>query len=141
MVGAAGASEISNCYSRTSVSSDDNAGGLIGHGLGNTSLVNCYASGQVNGADAVGGFIGLDEISDAYGDFVIASNYYDRETTGMSDTKRATPKSTEEMMQKATFRGWDFNKIWRIVEGVTYPQFTNLKRTQCESMPMRRALR
>jgi hypothetical protein len=31
------------------------------------------------------------------------------------------PKTTAEMMQQATFEGWDFDNIWTIDEGRSYP--------------------
>lgn len=131
--------QVTNCYSRASVSSPWAAGGLIGEASYTATILYCYAAGSVDSSgDYAGGFIGLDDISS--GNAVIRNNYYDSETTGMSDTKGAAPKSTEEMMKKATFENWDFKRVWVIDEGVTYPQFVIGKRTQCESISMTRLL-
>ena len=129
---------INNCYSHTAVSSTEAAaGGVIGAAYYTDSILCCYATGWVTG-ERTGGLIGEDDISNEYA--VITNNYYDSETTGMSDTIRATPKSTEEMMKQATFKNWNFKKIWRIEEGVSYPYFINEKSTQCESISMTRLL-
>ena len=139
LIGAVYYGEVVNCYSQALVSAPWAAGGLVGEVSYTAFIVLCYASGRVNpNGEYVGGFIGVDDISS--GNAAIAFNYYDSETTGMSDTKGATPKSTEEMMQQATFENWDFGAVWRIDEGASYPYFFNGKRTQCESISMTRLL-
>ena len=50
-------------------------------------------------------------------------NNWDRETTGISWSNRgvgATGKSTEEMKNKETYKGWNFKDIWQINED-SYP--------------------
>jgi hypothetical protein len=44
------------------------------------------------------------------------------ELSGQSDTGKGMPKATKEMMQRETFEGWDFENVWTIEEGETYPQ-------------------
>ncbi|MFC1739061.1 GLUG motif-containing protein [Planctomycetota bacterium] len=135
---------ISQCYSVSDVNSLGNdAGGLIGYNNG--SVENSYAQGNVNGAgyDYVGGFAGENgsngDISKCYstgavigayniGGFVgwnsgtCSYNYWDIETSEQPTSPCATEKTTEEMMQQATFEPeWDFEAVWGIEEGLTYP--------------------
>lgn len=91
-------------------------GGLVGknHGV----ILNSYSTGGISGsANSFGGLVG------SVGNFPsITGSYYDRETTGQSDTGKGQPKTTAEMMAAATFAGWDFNSVWSINEGVEYPK-------------------
>lgn len=59
-------------------------------------------------------------ISENIGDPIINS-FYDSEVSGMSDTGNGEPKTTEELKQQSTFTGWDFETVWNINEGSTYP--------------------
>ncbi len=47
-----------------------------------------------------------------------------KKTTGLNDQGKGQPKSTEEMIQQNTFEPeWDFDTIWDIDEGSSYPYF------------------
>jgi hypothetical protein len=48
--------------------------------------------------------------------------YYDYQTSGAMTSGFGFPKTTEEMMHKATFVDWDFETIWQIDEGKDYPK-------------------
>lgn len=111
--------EISNSYTRTDVIGRDDSsrvGGLVGTVDGG-EITNCYAAGAVSGDSTVGGLVG------DYWNGTITECYYDSQTTGRSgeDNEWGTPKTTAEMMQQATFNGWDFNAVWGIWEDNTYP--------------------
>ena len=56
----------------------------------------------------------------------ISNSYWDIETTEQptsagEEGKKGEGKSTEDMMKKDTYSGWDFDKVWKIYEGVSYP--------------------
>jgi hypothetical protein len=51
---------------------------------------------------------------------MIEKSYYDLEKYEIYD-EYAIGKSTIEMKQKETFDGWDFETIWDIDEGKSYP--------------------
>ena len=76
---------------------------------------NTYSIGEVIGPIGIGGLIG------AFTGEEVSKSYYDINTSGRSDTIQGTPKTTAEMMQQATFVNWDFNTIWAIDEGISYP--------------------
>jgi hypothetical protein len=111
---------IESSYSNNEVIGVDNAeaGGLVGENDG--TIEYSYSTSQVEGSDGVGGLVALD-----YG--TISDSYYDSDTSGQSDTGKGIPKTTAEMMQQATFEGWDFENTWEITNGDSYPKL------QCES--------
>jgi uncharacterized repeat protein (TIGR02543 family) len=53
----------------------------------------------------------------------VADSYWDMETSGQTTSagSGAGGKTTAEMQQQATFVDWDFDDVWAIVEGTTYP--------------------
>lgn len=114
---------INDSYARGDVVSHGgyDIGGLIGEVYGELQTIeNTYASGLVEG-DVSGGLIG--SVYDHQGDSVVSS-YYDKNNTGQEDDDgRGQPKTTDEMMQEDTFEGWNFNSIWSIDEGTSYPFF------------------
>jgi hypothetical protein len=140
-----GSGSISQCYTISDVDSiDDAGGGLVG--FNNGSITNCYARGDVSGADYIGGFAGENaasgNISKCYstgsvsGDYNLGGfdgwnsgtssyNYWDNQTSGQTTSASGTGKTTAEMMQQATFEPeWDFEAIWGIEEGQSYPVLT-----------------
>jgi hypothetical protein len=136
---------VSQCYCLTDVNSiGDAAGGLVGYNNG--TRTNCYAHGSVIGADYVGGFAGENAASgdiskcystgsvtgnynlggfDGWNSGASSYNYWDNQTSGQTTSASGTGKTTEEMMQQATFEPeWDFEAIWGIDEGQDYPVLT-----------------
>jgi hypothetical protein len=121
---------VTNCYSTGSVSGSISVGGsvcvggLVGDNSGNIS--NCYSTGTVNGEMDVGGLVG-----DNNGDVI--SSFWDKETSGLSQSAGGTGKTTAEMQMASTFTetGWDFvdetengnEDIWAVCEGTNYPRF------------------
>jgi hypothetical protein len=93
-------------------------GGFVGINGGEVSCSYSYGSVTRNG-DSIyeGGLIGYN-----YDGVVVEYSYYDSEASLQNDDDgRGEPRSTEEMMQKDTFEGWNFNNMWRIFENSTYP--------------------
>jgi hypothetical protein len=95
------------------VTGGNSTGGLVGSNNGSVS--NSYATGSVSGSGNVGGLVW----SNSSGS--VRKSYYDRNTSGQSDSDKGIPKTTDEMKQQATFVNWDFGTIWQIDEGVSYP--------------------
>lgn len=115
--------EVTNSYSEARVTGIDGrevGGGLVGvittlwEGA---TIAHCYAAGPVMDFVMMGGLVGFSEGGD------IRGCYYGRESTGRSDQDNGwgIPKTTAEMKRQATFSGWDFDEMWSIVEGYTYP--------------------
>ena len=137
---------INNCFSSGSVSSlIDSAGGFIGFASQNSTISYCYSICRTTGVGVnTGGFIGQNQGSGA----VCNSCYWDIDSSGQAHSPGENPgeiegKTTEEMVQQATFVGWDFvlqsydygdydlyggsSFIWDIREGHEYPYFNRLR--------------
>jgi len=116
---------VTNCYSTVDVTFGEpgwaNQGGFIGHVSG--PVTNCYYAGVVTvaGNDGLGGgFHGN-------GEGVLTSIYFDVEVGGIAaldsaGTSTDGGRTTDDMMQQATYVGWDFADVWSIDEGQGYPQ-------------------
>jgi len=107
---------ITDCFAGVAVNCPNKGAGLIGgHSTGTIS--NCYSIGVVTGlaANYCGGLIGY-----TYSGSVI-NCFWDTETSGQTTSGGGTGKTTAQMKQQATFANWDFNSIWSINEGVSYP--------------------
>ena len=100
------------------------SGGFAGTSINYSSSVihNCYACcEEVNYSEA---FIGYNRATSR-----TEKCYYDsdkgikRDCGGRASnsTLEAYGKTTEEMYKKATYEGWDFDTIWDIKEGESYP--------------------
>ena len=91
-------------------------GGFAGNAF-KAKVQNVYATGKVKGSGVTKGHIGAEKYSTSTG-----NSYYDRQTTGKTgDGVIMKSKTTSQMKQKATYVGWDFETVWRIEEGQTYP--------------------
>ena len=104
---------ISNCYSIGRVAGDRAVGGLVGLNIGKIS--NSFSASAViafEGPDA-GGLVGVHHRGD------ISNSYYDKTDSGDRD-KQAKGMTKEEMKQKDTFEGWDFDNIWAISKDRNY---------------------
>jgi len=140
----ANAGSISQSYARNKVEGANFVGGLVGANDGNIS--DTYASGDVTASNGhAGGLIGSNDsgsISSSYavgkvtaqgdvggltsanGSGNVAASYWDKETTSQTTSAGSSDdfgKITVELQQQATFAGWDFDRIWAIDEGKSYP--------------------
>ncbi len=114
--------ELIDSYAVTSTTGEQNVGGLIGQNSGRFS--NCYVSGCVQG-NSVGALTGsfLDTA-------LVSQSYWDVSTTGQSlpgvndqyySYRRRYRRQTQAMYQPNTYQGWDFEQIWQIAKGDSYP--------------------
>jgi hypothetical protein len=119
---------ITNSYSSGSVSgSGDNVGGLVGDNYGGT-ITNSYSSGSVSGSSYVGGLAGsnIGTITNCYWDIYRSgrSNCVGNDTGTTTCTGKNSGNSKQDYWYYSTHApmdNWDFDNIWGIVEGVTYP--------------------
>jgi len=103
-------------YSDCIVTGVDRVGGLVGDcdwgGVYYGTFTHCYSAGRVTGTTNVGGFVGAKHASS-----VFDSCYYDKQTSGRSDTGKGTPKTTVEMGKISTYTSWDFVTVWDMYVG------------------------
>jgi hypothetical protein len=112
----ANGSSISNAYATGAVTGSNRVGGLVGHFtiFSSGQITNTYAIGAVEGDTNVGGLVGSIDNSEVY------SSYFncDQPNNGVG-----TPKTLEELKQQGTYdETWDFDDVWFMVEGETYPR-------------------
>ncbi|MDR0517979.1 MAG: hypothetical protein LBH25_13145 [Fibromonadaceae bacterium] len=122
---------INNSYSIGAVTATGrklDIGGLVGKNRGTIS--NSYSIGVVTGTDKTGGLVGLnDRFSDKCSKII--NCYYNKQVSdqkgiGFDSNSEylgrgscvnegdVKGKTTKEMKQKETFKGWDFDSIWKI---------------------------
>lgn len=103
---------IRNCYCTGDINSSDDAGGFADSNSG--IIENCYCTSAISGSD-VGGFCEGNSGT-------ITSCYWDTNTSGVVVSDGGTGKTTAQMKQQATYSGWQFDIIWSISEGISYPK-------------------
>jgi len=121
---------VSNSYSIVNVSMGNSSysiGGFIGRNY-NSSVLNSYSVGPIFGGVPIGGFVGNSNFSNFsfnFWDSQKTGNYNDIGDIGNLSDDEISSKITYYMIQESTFvnAGWDFNNIWKINNGVTYPCF------------------
>ena len=118
------AGTASNSYATGSVTGDDNVGGLVGKNDKTGTISNSYATGNVTGELHVGGLMGRNQGTES-------NSFWDTQTSGQGSSDGGIGKTTEEMMDIATFSGagWDIvligdyvNETWYIDDGNDYPR-------------------
>ncbi len=109
---------IINCFSLAVVGGYDTVGGLVGWNGGEVNRT--YAAGEVINYSNGGGLIGMDVGGD------VVASYYDNETTNLTVSDGGYGRNTTEMMNETTFVDWDFEDVWRINEGESYPRLKAL---------------
>ncbi|OAB34019.1 cadherin-like beta sandwich domain-containing protein [Paenibacillus glacialis] len=101
---------VTNSFALGNVTGDSFVGGLIGFNDKTVSNMN-YATGKVTGNMFIGGLIGY--IS---GGLTTSNGFYNKETTGQSDTGKGDSKTTIEMQRVGTYTNWTFTEpsVWTI---------------------------
>jgi hypothetical protein len=99
---------IRSCYSLCRVEASRSAGGLVCDNGGTILL--CYAVGVVK-APGAGGLV-----AQGHGAFL---SYWDVEKSGVTTSAGGFGRTTAQMRQAATFRGWGRESEWFLPEGDT----------------------
>lgn len=103
---------VENSWSTASVSGGRFTGGLVGANDGRIS--NSFSACQVSGTPATGRLVGRN----AAGNAGARHSFWDLDTSGQAGIGQATA----EMRSRATYGNeWDFDNIWVISEGESYP--------------------
>jgi hypothetical protein len=96
-------------------------GGLVGTNGSGSTIEDSYAMAKVTShkVDRVGGLVGDN-------DGIVTQSYWNIDTTGQDTSSGSDPifgKTDSEMKQEQTFIDWQFDTVWQIKEGVSYPYF------------------
>jgi len=125
---ATGNTIIENSYATGSVTTNSSigiAGGFAGSSSG--YIINSYStgfvSGEINGT-SLGGFFGTNTLP-----FFTTNSYWDINTSGQTEgcggsgfCEGTTGLPTAQMQMQSTYEPeWDFETVWGIDEGVSYP--------------------
>jgi hypothetical protein len=118
LVGCKWGGNILNAYAIGNVSGRKKVGGLIGScDFYGSRIVNSYSKGEVKGGQPVGGLIGSFDGS-------IENSFYDKITSKRVDIGKGVFLETSKMLKRETYEPeWDFENIWKIIEGESYPYF------------------
>lgn len=121
-------STIQDCYSQAAIgilATSTSVGGLVGR-WANTQIDRSYANGSINGQGLLGGIIGM-----PFGIPTHRATYWNQDIGGGDLALNPAGRSTSELMQRATFEGWDFDLVWAIhpsrnggfpyLRGLAYP--------------------
>ena len=103
----------------TATTGDSRVGGLVGINFAGSTISNSYATGVVMGNNFRGGLVGGNNGT-------ITASYYNRQTTGQSDSGRGTPKTTAELVAPTGYAGiygaWDDHADhWDFGTNLQYP--------------------
>ncbi|MCX8064161.1 MAG: hypothetical protein N3G21_03215 [Candidatus Hydrogenedentes bacterium] len=71
---------------------------------------------RVSGGAFVGGLVGDNNKG------TVEQSYWDVETSGQSTSDGGKGRRTAEMKRSGIYVDWDFESVWEIEEGVSYPR-------------------
>jgi hypothetical protein len=116
-------SKVINTYATGNVSGLGGVGGLIGTNETNSSIANSYSTGRVSASSESGGLLGVNYLSK------LNNCYWNSEksnqTAGIgndySNNQTVNALTITQMKQKNSFVNWDFDSVWSINEGTSYP--------------------
>ena len=105
---------IENCYSDSDVRTTGSNGYVMGIGGGTTS--HCYFAGTIKGE----GSLYPITYSSCF------ACYYNSDKINVSSAK-GMALTTSQMKKRASYQDWDFDKVWKIDEGKSYPKLRVLE--------------
>ncbi len=122
LVGTNNYGKVQYCYSTSSANGKETGpvGGLVG-GNNYGTIKYCYSTGAVSGSYNLGGLVGSSSSS-----YFTKYSFWDTVTSGQTISSGGTGKTTVQMKMQATYTGWNFNALWTINEGATYPELRSV---------------
>lgn len=127
-------SSFSECYTSGAIYAYFPAG-ILGTGASSTEIFNCYSTADLfSTAKLCYAISNYGKITKCYyAGHVSAATlyfycdgtyaYYDSSILGLSVSSQSTSngRTTAQMKTQSNYKGWDFNTIWKITEGSSYP--------------------
>lgn len=128
-----GGSSIISSYSTGNVEGNGNGGtlrigGFVGMGAENSWINDSYSVGSVSASGVTvlkGGFVG----NDFEGSLAprIGNSYYLDSSCSGTCSNLGTSKNSADLLSKTTYNNWDFENVWNINSGWTYPWLRSLE--------------
>lgn len=105
---------IENCYSDSDVRTTGSNGYVMGIGGGTTS--HCYFAGTIKGEGSLRPITHSSSFA----------CYYNSDKINVSSAN-GMALTTSQMKKRASYQDWDFDKVWKIDEGKSYPKLRVLE--------------
>nr|HPO17381.1 PKD domain-containing protein [Candidatus Hydrogenedentota bacterium] len=105
---------MEDCYAQGAVQGSYYVAGLVGY-ASRGSFTRCYSTGNITGTLYLGGLVAAIDSCSA------TDCFWDTESSGQTTSALGTGKTTAEMMTQDTYTNWDFETVWAIDEGFSYP--------------------
>jgi len=103
--------KITHCYAIGSVQGNSGVAGFVARKGG--QIFFCYSIGKVSGNTNITGFA---EGGSTY------LCYWDTETSGINESVAGRGKTTAQMKNTSTYRGWGYESQWVLDDGKDYPR-------------------
>jgi hypothetical protein len=108
---------VSDCYCHSNVTAGNFAGALVGSTGDDATFRNCYASGKLECQGThYGGLAGFNSLGVGY------SGPAKFEQCFLDNMHSGSPQGASDLKSRATYVGWDFDRIWSIRDGVDLPK-------------------
>jgi hypothetical protein len=104
---------VQNSYSEGYIDGNDLVGGIVGENREEGVIKKSYSNSEVYGNKNTGGIVGENK-------GINESNFFNKEKL-IKKFSEENSKTTKEMKEKKTYSDWDFENIWGIEDGKTYP--------------------
>ena len=104
---------VESCYAAGHVEATKIAGGFAG--LNEGTVVTSYSTGEVTGDDSIGGLVGINMGS-------CFLSFWDVNSSGITTSASGQAKTTMQMQDISTFKGWGSQWHWTIADGNDYPR-------------------
>lgn len=140
----ANSGEVTGCFSAGSVRGVRGIGGLVGRNTSGGHISDCYSRrGTLMGMSAVGGLVGINagDIRRSYAASPVLcdvesgglvgydesgsaiASFWDVQTSSQASSAGGVGNPTSELMLPSTFTaaGWDFDEVWSMEPGFSYP--------------------
>ncbi len=126
-----GIGTIADCFATGTATGNRWVGGFSGvmGATGPFQIIRSYSTGFVTGSIEAGGFLGQ-----SYNGDTSNACYWDTQTSGRATSFAGTGLTTAQMKQQASFSGWNFNSVWHITEGLSYPKLRATYIRTCEEL-------
>ena len=124
-----------------STSFDPNAGGISGY-YNSGTIENCYSDSDVRTIGSYGYAMGIGGYATSHCYFAgtikgegslypirysCVACYYNSDKINVSSKYGAMALTTSQMKKRASYQDWDFDKVWKIDEGKSYPKLRVLE--------------
>ncbi len=130
---------VDQCYAAANVSANASyVGGFAGYMEDGSSVIrNSFSVGKVEGLNNTAGFAGnvdsgnieysysISNNANGFSNKAFAGCYFDSDWIAGSEGKPGA-RTTDEMKSESNYKGWDFNDVWTIEEGIGYPTLIKL---------------